>query len=77
MTTEIRTESQVPKLKEIILDSLRKLSPQNEDRLHNEVIPRYFSQTDKVVFIPYYDAAVAALLGEDKIGEENNRYYLK
>ncbi|MBS3118652.1 hypothetical protein J4417_03140 [Candidatus Woesearchaeota archaeon] len=69
--------TQVPKLKEIILDSLRELSPQNEDRLHNEVIPRYFSQTEKTVFTPYYDAAVAALLGEDKIRKDNNQYYLK
>lgn len=72
-----RTESQVPQLREIILDSLRELSPQHEDALHNGVIHRFHAQTKNIVFVPYYDAAMAALLGEDKIREENSRYYLK
>lgn len=77
MTMGTRTESQVPQLREIILNSLRELSPQKEDALHNGVIHTFYGQTQTTVFVPYYDAAIAALLGEDKIREENNRYYLK
>jgi len=72
-----KTESQVPKLREIILSSLGDLSPQKGDALHNGVVHRFYAQTETLVFVPYYDAAMAALLGEDKIGEENNHYYLK
>ncbi len=47
MTLGTRTE-QVPKLKEIILDSLKELSPQDEDALHNIVVYRFHEQNNTV-----------------------------